>query len=153
MPALTFGERLKREREMRGVSLEEVSLATRISVRYLEALEAGQWQALPGGGFNRGFIRTVARYLGMDEESVLAEYALATKDEVGPPPRDLRPIQLSARWPRPMVGAVVVVLLLVTLCVWIVYRNRHKSNHSRLQTPASRYDTVVNSRPSRGWIC
>src|SRR5574337_1653931 len=76
----TFGEHLKREREMRGVSLEEISSATRIGTRFLEALESEQWDRLPGGVFNRGFVRAVARFLGLDEESLVAEYALATND-------------------------------------------------------------------------
>ncbi|MBI1750833.1 MAG: helix-turn-helix domain-containing protein [Acidobacteria bacterium] len=75
-----FGERLKREREMRGVGLEEISAATRISTRFLAALENERWHELPGGVFNRGFIRAVARYLGLDEESLVAEYALVTHD-------------------------------------------------------------------------
>jgi transcriptional regulator with XRE-family HTH domain len=75
-----FGERLRREREMRGVSVEEISSATRISTRFLLALENEQWNQLPGGIFNRGFIRAVARYLGLDEEALVAEYALATND-------------------------------------------------------------------------
>lgn len=65
---------------MRGVSLEEISVATRISTRFLQALEADQWDQLPGGVFNRGFIRSVARYLGLDEESLVAEYALEAKN-------------------------------------------------------------------------
>jgi cytoskeletal protein RodZ len=75
-----FGERLKREREMRGVGLEEISAATRISTRFLAALENERWHELPGGVFNRGFIRAVARYLGLDEEAMIAEYALVTHD-------------------------------------------------------------------------
>ena len=57
MSSTPFGEHLKREREMRGVSLEEVSAATRISPRFLEAIENEKWDELPGGVFNRGFIR------------------------------------------------------------------------------------------------
>ena len=76
MSSKPFGEHLKREREMRGVSLEEISVATRIAPRFLEALENEQWEQLPGGVFNRGFIRSVARYLGLDEDSLVAEYAL-----------------------------------------------------------------------------
>ena len=75
-----FGERLKREREMRGVGLEEISAATRISTRFLAALENERWHELPGGVFNRGFIRAVARYLGLDEEALIAEYSLVTND-------------------------------------------------------------------------
>jgi len=76
----TFGEHLRREREMRGVSLDEVSQATRIGTRFLEALESERWQDLPGGVFNRGFLRSIARYLGLDEEALVAEYAQATND-------------------------------------------------------------------------
>jgi len=46
-----FGERLKRERELREVSLEEVAKSTRIGTRFLEALENEQWERLPGGHF------------------------------------------------------------------------------------------------------
>ena len=80
-----FGEHLKREREMRGVSLEEISNATRIASRFLLAIENEQWDKLPGGVFNRGFVRAVARYLGLDEESTLAEYSLAAGDRQSVP--------------------------------------------------------------------
>jgi cytoskeleton protein RodZ len=76
----TFGDHLRREREMRGVSLEEISAATRIGTRFLEALESEQWEQLPGGVFNRGFVRAIARFLGLDEEGLVGEYALATND-------------------------------------------------------------------------
>ena len=80
MASGAFGERLKREREMRGVGLEEISAATRISTRFLAALENERWHELPGGVFNRGFIRAVARFLGLDEEAMIAEYSLVTHD-------------------------------------------------------------------------
>ena len=73
----SFGEHLKREREMRGVSLDEISAATRIATRFLRAIENEQWELLPGGVFNRGFVRAVAHYLGLDEESIMAEFGLA----------------------------------------------------------------------------
>ena len=76
-----FGERLKRERELRGVSRDEVCTATRIGARFLEALENEQWGILPGGIFNRGFVRAVARFLGLDEDDLLAEYDLAIGEQ------------------------------------------------------------------------
>ncbi len=99
-----FGERLKREREMRGVGLEEISAATRISTRFLAALENERWHELPGGVFNRGFIRAVARYLGLDEEAMIAEYALVTHD----PPK-------MAVWASSPAGARAPVLPWVIL--------------------------------------
>src|SRR6202021_3519784 len=75
-----FGEHLRRERERRGVSLDEICAATRIGNRFLEALENEEWDHLPGGVFNRGFVRAVARFLGLDEESFVAEYMSAAGD-------------------------------------------------------------------------
>jgi cytoskeleton protein RodZ len=75
-----FGVHLRREREMRGVTLEEISSATRIGTRFLDALETEQWDVLPGGVFNRGFVRSTAQFLGLDPEAMLAEYTLATTD-------------------------------------------------------------------------
>ncbi|HEY1866129.1 MAG TPA: helix-turn-helix transcriptional regulator, partial [Candidatus Acidoferrales bacterium] len=78
-----FGEHLKREREMRGVSLDEICTATRIGTRFLEAMENEEWERLPGGVFNRGFVRAVARYLGLDEDGLVAEYILSMNEHSG----------------------------------------------------------------------
>ena len=78
MPA--FGENLRREREMRGVSLEEIASATKISLRFLDAIEREDFKKLPGGIFGRSF-RTYAKYLGLDEERVMAEFQLAASPQ------------------------------------------------------------------------
>ncbi|HTV54959.1 MAG TPA: RodZ domain-containing protein [Terriglobia bacterium] len=70
----SFGGNLRREREMRRVSLEEISETTKISVRFLDALENEDFAKLPGGIFVRSFIRAYANYLGLDADSVIAEY-------------------------------------------------------------------------------
>lgn len=72
----TFGENLRREREMRGVTLEEISASTKISVRFLKALEDEALDRIPGGIFTRSFVRAYAKYLGLDEDHVMAEYHL-----------------------------------------------------------------------------
>ena len=111
----TFGEHLKREREMRGVSLDEISAATRIATRFLQAIENEQWDQLPGGVFNRGFVRAVAHYLGLDEEDIVAEYASAVGDRPSVPvwtgsPPAVAPDQPWLAW----ILAAVVALTLVT---------------------------------------
>jgi len=109
-----FGERLKREREMREVSLEEITSATRIGTRFLEALEREDWSKLPGGVFNRGFVRAVARYLGLDEENLLAEYDLARGrpgSSPAPVPAARRSWELAARLGAAL-GTVLVLLVL-----------------------------------------
>jgi cytoskeleton protein RodZ len=109
----TFGEHLKREREMRGVSLHEISAATRIATRFLTAIEEERWEQLPGGVFNRGFVRAVARYLGLDEENIVAEYAAAAGDRptvpvwTGSPPA-VTPEQPWLAW---ILAAVVLLVL------------------------------------------
>src|SRR5712691_6337083 len=108
----TFGDHLKREREMRGVSLDEISAATRIATRFLQAIENEQWDKLPGGVFNRGFVRAMGRYLGLDEENIVAEYAAAAGDRpsvpvwTGSPPavtsdRPWLAVQIPRSCPRP----------------------------------------------------
>jgi cytoskeleton protein RodZ len=72
-----FGEHLKRERDMREVTLAELTSGTRIGPRFLEAIENEEWDKLPGGSFTRGFVRSIAQYLGLDEEDLLSEYDLA----------------------------------------------------------------------------
>ena len=119
MPPTPFGDQLKREREMRGVSLEEISAATRISTRFLEAIEGEHWDQLPGGVFNRGFIRAIARFLGLDEDSLVAEYAIETRDTA--PPR-IAPEYSGDSRPIPWAGIAVAVVLLAALVAgsWFV---------------------------------
>jgi cytoskeleton protein RodZ len=108
----TFGELLKREREMREVSLNEVTVATRIAPRFLEALENQDWEKLPGGVFNRGFVRAIARYLGLDEENLLAEYDLAHGEENAD-----SPAPPGNRIPSPSKWLVVLAALVILLGV------------------------------------
>jgi hypothetical protein len=70
-----LGERLKGERERRGVALEEVHASTKIQTRYLEALEAQKWDVFPGAVFTQGYLRTYAQYLGLDPQQILKAYA------------------------------------------------------------------------------
>ena len=76
----TFGERLRREREMRGIGLDEIATATKISTRMLRALEDERFDILPGGIFNKGFVRAYAKFLGIDEEQLVSEYSSAAGD-------------------------------------------------------------------------
>ena len=116
-----FGERLKREREMREVSLEELTKATRISTRFLLALENEDWEKLPGGVFGHGFVRTIARYLGLDEESLLGEYDMARGGQaLAEPAKPEERIPSPPKWLP--VAAVFVVLLIV---IGLFYAGRY----------------------------
>jgi len=69
-----FGEALKRERELRDIPLRDIANATKINLRYLEALEQNRFDKLPGGVFNKGFIRAYARFIGADGEALVQRY-------------------------------------------------------------------------------
>ena len=70
----TLGEELRHRREQRGISLAEISEATRIGTRFLKAIETDNFSILPGGIFTRSFIRAYAKHVGMDEDEAIALY-------------------------------------------------------------------------------
>lgn len=73
--ASTLGEKLRQAREERGISISEVAEQTRISALYLEGIEADDYRTLPGGIFNKGFVKSYAKYVGVDEQEALQDYA------------------------------------------------------------------------------
>src|SRR5437764_3554077 len=79
--AATIGEKLRLEREARGIALRDISEQTRISMRYLEGIEADDYRRLPGGIFNRSFIRAYAKFIGYDEQEAIEEYTQTLRDQ------------------------------------------------------------------------
>jgi len=69
-----FGDKLKSERENRGVGLAEIADATKINARFLEALEKGNFEQLPSEVFAKGFIRAYAQHIGADANHLIEEY-------------------------------------------------------------------------------
>jgi cytoskeleton protein RodZ len=80
----TIGEQLRLAREERGIALREVSDQTRNSMRYLEAIETNDYKRLPGGIFNRSFIKAYARSIAFDEQRALEEYARFMREQGQP---------------------------------------------------------------------
>lgn len=111
----SFGENLRRERELRGVSLREIADATKISVRFLRALEEDRLDLLPGGLFPKAFVRQYARHLGLDAERYVAEFLYVA----GERPSHVSPAQAPAHHPisRGLVffGIVVAVGVILSL--------------------------------------
>jgi Helix-turn-helix domain/Domain of unknown function (DUF4115) len=75
-----FGEKLRKQREQRGLALDAISNTTKISTRMLRALEDEHFDQLPGGVFNKGFVRAYARQVGLDEEETITEYLAALRE-------------------------------------------------------------------------
>ena len=82
---MSFGEELRRERELRQISLREVAEATKVNIRYLEAMERNDFAHLPGGVFNRGFVRAYAQFIGVDPEAMVNAYILEERAQTEPP--------------------------------------------------------------------
>ncbi len=120
----TFGQRIKREREMRGVSLDEIAQATKIGTRSLRALEDEDFDRLPGGIFNKGFVRAYARFLGMDEEQAVADYLVASGLEAAPAEAvETETAPSSDLWRRRLkaIGIAALILAAAAYGGWWLY--------------------------------
>jgi cytoskeleton protein RodZ len=116
----SFGDTLRRERELRGVDLRDIAEATKISVRFLQALEQDRVDILPGGIFPKAFVRQYARHLGLDPERTVAEFVYAYGEP--PPARPSAPsdVRLGGGVPRGLVlgGLVVAVVGFLAWRMW-----------------------------------
>jgi cytoskeletal protein RodZ len=163
--ATGIGEKLRLEREARGIALRDISDQTRISMRYLESIEADDYRRLPGGIFNRSFIRAYAKFVGFDEKEAMEEYA-RTLRERGEPSDDTaaKPFRslvytdegAHSRSPFMTLLLAVVILAILSLCVWAglhfyqrTMRRRAESITGQLGR-ASLSTLILVSRPGLG---
>lgn len=140
----SFGEELRREREIRGISLKEIADATKISKRFLEALERNDHRTLPAPVFTRGFVREYSRYVGLNTEEMVNRYnfAAATDDRIEKPPqvekypatlpRDISPKPprkrgippAYARVNRNLIATAFIAVALAGVAWWAVQHRR-----------------------------
>ncbi|HEX4439345.1 MAG TPA: RodZ domain-containing protein [Thermoanaerobaculia bacterium] len=136
-PALTFGEELRRERLIRDVSLEEISAATKISIRLLTALESSDLSRLPAPVFTRGFIRAYSRHLGLDGDEMvnayLADVAPDRPKDSGPAKGRTRSRFMRGR--RGAAGSIVVVVAGVLIISGLMLRPERRAAPARAAAP------------------
>lgn len=149
-----FGEDLRREREIRGISLKEIADATKISGRFLEAIERNDHATLPAPVFTRGFVREYARYVGLNSEEMVSRYnvAVARDDRVEKPPairrypdspvRDITPRPPRKRGiPSATIDGNAVMLVLIAAALaavaWWAIRSRRFEQVIRVSTRAA----------------
>jgi cytoskeletal protein RodZ len=120
----SVGAYLRRERELRQLSVAELAQTTRIPVRILRQLERGEEEGLPAEVFVRGFLRAYARALDLDEEHVLARYGRQAPEPAAPPLPVMPAAEPGRRFGVTL--ALVILLILFTLAVSIVLRPRHR---------------------------
>jgi cytoskeleton protein RodZ len=118
----SLGEKLRQAREARGVTISEIAEQTRISSHYLEAIESDDYRTLPGGIFNKGFVKSYAKYVGFDEQEALQDYAKIVSDQAGSQPenemRVHRPEVLTDSSRGSMLPTLIFAAVILGLMTW-----------------------------------
>src|SRR5438105_1391095 len=136
----SIGERLRRQRLQNRMSIEKIALDTKIGARLLEAIEAEQFEKLPGGVFRRSFVLQYAKALGLDPDEIAAELKQLNQfDEVPaiPTPEMIRGVQRKANYAFGIpdvlngLGGSTLGSLLAAVCVMMICA----LIYSWLQTP------------------
>lgn len=146
--AASFGEQLRAAREARNISLREISEQTRISMRYLEAIETDDYQRLPGGIFNKSFIKSYARYIHFDEDEALEGYTRTAReqgespDEVASTPYQPR-VYTDDSTRSPIVTGLLTVIILAVISLGVYaglhwYLRQRNANAPRDNNAATR---------------
>jgi cytoskeletal protein RodZ len=128
----SFGENLRRERELRGVSLREISDNTKITMRFLEALEEDRVELLPGGLFPRSFVRQYAAFVGLDPDRAVADFLEHHGQQ--PEPRKGAAPSDSRSWLSP--GALFFAAVAV-VAVFLVLRRPGEESERRAAATAT----------------
>ncbi|HUP25639.1 MAG TPA: helix-turn-helix domain-containing protein [Thermoanaerobaculia bacterium] len=116
----SFGAWLRRQREVREISLREIAESSRISLRYLEAFEQDRFDLLPAPLFAKGFLREYAKFVGLDPDEVVNYYLSASpKDSGGERPQRSRLKPRTRVSPAAILGVVLFVLALV-VAMWFL---------------------------------
>lgn len=120
----SIGRYLKRTREARAMSVEEISRATRIPVTSIERIEADHFDDLPGEVFARGFLKAYARAVALPVDDVLARYTASRRVALVTPLPISAPARRSQGKRFGVAIAFVLLLILFTLALSIVLRPR-----------------------------
>ncbi|GAB4110823.1 MAG: hypothetical protein OHK0013_46740 [Sandaracinaceae bacterium] len=123
----SIGQYLRTERELRRLSLEELSQTTRIPLRSLQLLEDDRLDGLPGEVFVRGFVKSYARAVGLPVDEVVRRFEESSRPSKNPSAPTLPVVGQGDRGRRfGLAIALVILLILFTLALSIVLRPRHR---------------------------
>ena len=122
-----LGEYLKRERELRGISIEEVAEGTKIAIHMLRAMEADQWSRMPAEIFTRGFLRSYAEFIGLSPDDIILrheeEKALETENTRKSEERG-RGLPFGTGGNRPVFAILAAILILIAIAGGIYFFSR-----------------------------
>lgn len=149
----TLGEKLRQAREERDISISEVAEQTRISPLYIESIENDDYSPLPGGIFNKGFVKSFAKFVGVDEDEALQDYSrqLSQQNEGQPEgdPKTYRPEVLtddssrSSLIPTLIFAAIILGLMTwgILALVWYIQEQQSQPAVTNINTA----NTAVNT--------
>jgi cytoskeleton protein RodZ len=132
----SFGTWLRRQREAREISLRDVAERTKISMRYLEAMEDDRFEVLPAPVFAKGFLREYARYVGLSPDEVVNHYLSVQQPQASEEDDDGRRERRGGRaWPHWLTLAGVVILLLALAALLAFLSDRWRQRHAGAAEP------------------
>jgi cytoskeletal protein RodZ len=128
----SFGTWLRRQREARQISLREVAERTKISIRYLQAMEDDRFEVLPAPVFAKGFLREYARYVGLSPDEVVNHYLSVQQPQAsveGDEGRHERRPGSGGSWLPRWLTMVLAILLLLGLAVLLAFLSERWRQH------------------------
>jgi cytoskeletal protein RodZ len=124
-----FGKYLRSERELRQITLAEVSSATKIPLLSLERLEQGCWEGLPATVFVKGFVRCYAKHVGFSQEEACRRFGEVLSGETAPEVREVsqqpasgEPITEAASKRFGLALFLIIVLIIATITLSLLWR-------------------------------
>jgi cytoskeleton protein RodZ len=116
------GKILKKEREMRNISLEKICSFTKIKEHHLEAIEEDRYELLPHTLYVKGYLKSYAKYLALDEKDILLQYENYLKSLLPPEPPGLLPeVSPPKKSIRPFLPSSLIIATLLLASLFIAY--------------------------------
>ncbi len=120
------GEFLKKERERRNISLEEISNFTKIKEHHLKSIEENRYELLPPALYVKGFLSIYAKYLTLDPKNIILQYENYLKSLIPPEPVESRQQTLSPKKrARPWFFLSLIPVAIFFTIFFISYPDRH----------------------------
>lgn len=146
---------MRQAREERGMSISEVAEQTRISALYLESIENNDFKPLPGGIFNKGFVKSYAKFVGIDEQEALQDYAALIAqhgEDINDAPKSFRSEVLTDDSSRSsLLPTLLFSIIIIGLMVWgiMAFLRYYSGEPDQTVTDANVNKTVnTNTQPT-----
>jgi len=126
----SVGEELKKERELRGISLKEIADTTKINIRYLRALEEDKFDMLPGKFFIKSIIKTYADYIGLEQETILDHFhhTIQTKkqEKSEPVERKVTPTEVPRKFKTLIrIASYSIIFIVAFIIIFFLLKGKH----------------------------